>query len=240
MNFPHPLQLHFWYTRLNEDLYDNQSILLLSADEVKRAQRLKFTLHRKRFITARAALRSIMGLYLNTSPKEIHFLHSLHGKPYLENTTLTFNLSHSHDFAIYVFSSHMKLGLDIEKIQPRYNTMIVKRFFSSEEYAHFSTLPPAQQLTDFYRIWTGKEALVKAQGEKLSTSLSMVTLPSMSGPNQLIIKNASPEIWYLENLALFPGYYATVVTDQLSTHHSFWEWTDQGEKKWLNDSPRIT
>ncbi len=239
MDLPQSSQLHLWFTRLDEDLYDKNSILLLSADEVKRAQKLKFAVHSKRFITARAALRSILSLYIKISPKDIQFLSSSHGKLFLENTSLQFNLSHSHDLAIYAIAQNAQVGIDLEKIRERYNEAVAKRFFSPTEYSRFTSLSKEEQLPEFYRIWTGKEALVKAQGEGLRFSLANITLPFITDPQTLIIPDSTPSTWYIDNLALFPGYQTTLIADQAFSHFSFWEWTKEGEKKWREDLLRI-
>ena len=53
----------------------------LSSSETKRANRYKFDHLRRRFIIARATLRHILSLQLETRPAEIEFAYGRHGKP---------------------------------------------------------------------------------------------------------------------------------------------------------------
>lgn len=236
MNWPQITQLHFWYTSLKEELYDEGNELLLNAAEITRANRFKFAIHRHRFITARATLRAILSLYLKRSPTTIEILQSKNGKPYLKDSALQFNLSHSHDLAIYVISNQIQIGIDIEKIRAPYSKQVAERFLSSEELKHFLQLTAPQQLNEFYRIWTGKEALIKAQGKTLSFSLAAITLPFSGGLNKITFSNNYDKtVWYLENLKLFPDYQTSIVTDKMVSRYCFWEWTTVGEKKWRDD-----
>jgi len=103
----------------------------------------------------------------------------------------------------------------------------------------FSKLPPEQKRMDFYRIWTGKEALVKALGQGLGLPLSSFSIPFHGQTKEIHLKNQDlPSIWYLENLNLFPGYQVAYATDKRMTQLSYFEWTVQGEKKWRDDELR--
>src|SRR5690349_20366562 len=117
MIFPQSSQLHLWFIKLDEDLYQSSNALLLNAEEMKRAVRFKFELHRKRYITARAGLRSILGQYLEVSPQNVQILTAPQGKPFLQDCDLQFNVSHSHDLALYAFTLGNPVGVDIEKVR---------------------------------------------------------------------------------------------------------------------------
>jgi 4'-phosphopantetheinyl transferase len=238
MNLPQHSELHLWHLKLNEDLYQKASITLLSAEEVKRAQRFRFEVHRKRFISARAGLRSILGLYLNISPKDVQILQTPEGKPFIENSELQFNLSHSHELALYAVTFGTRVGVDIEKMKTTYNEAVAKRFFSSEEYDLFSKLPEEQKRIDFYKIWTGKEAIVKALGEGLGFPLSSFSIPFQTLNKEVLIKTQTMETWYLENMDLFPGYQAAYATNHLIKELAYFEWTPEGEKKWRDKELR--
>lgn len=65
---------------------DPQNVLtceqVLASDELAPAARFHFDRHRRRFIEARAFLRSTLAAYLNVSASEVQFGHSEFGKPY--------------------------------------------------------------------------------------------------------------------------------------------------------------
>ncbi len=237
MIFPHSTQVHLWFVKLKEDLYQTENQRLLNAEEIKRAGKFKFELHRKRFITARAGLRSILSLYLDMNPQQIEILTTFQGKPYLKPQLLQFNVSHAHDLALYAFTLSSPVGVDIEKIRRTYSEAVAKRFFSTEEYEAFSKLPEDQKRFYFFRIWTCKEALIKAVGEGLRLPLSSFSIPLEDDKKEIILHNETlPQTWYLERLDLFPGYQAAFVTHQAMTHLSYFEWTAAGEKEWREAS----
>lgn len=92
------------------------------------------------------------------------------GKPVFESRSdVQFSISHSGDYAALAFGKN-PLGVDIE-CQRRINLKVAKRFFSKEEYDYLSGAEGKEQEDAFCRIWTGKEAVVKAAGCGLSCPL---------------------------------------------------------------------
>ena len=92
------------------------------------------------------------------------------GKPvFQKNAGVHFNLSHSGDYAALAFGKN-ELGMDIECVK-RANLKVAKRFFKQEEYDYLSGKEGEEQADAFFRIWTGKEAVVKAAGGGLSVPL---------------------------------------------------------------------
>lgn len=149
--------------------------LLLSHDELDRADRFMSAVHRARFTAARATLRRLISMYVQTPPHELSFNYGEHKKPSLAHPNsyeLEFNLSHSEDIALYAFTKSHPLGIDIEKIRASFDPALAKRFFSSLEYDSLLHLPEREQNDSFYRIWSRKEALIKAVGKGLSIPLA--------------------------------------------------------------------
>jgi 4'-phosphopantetheinyl transferase len=143
--------------------------LYLSADEQERANRFKFDLHRDRFIMARGNLRMILGEYLNVSPTDINFSYTSRGKPTISNySSLQFNLSHSHELAVYAITANTAIGIDLEYQRPVDDLLqLAERFFNDQEYQMLKTFTPSDQQQIFLQIWTLKEAYLKATGEGL-------------------------------------------------------------------------
>ncbi|OGT24399.1 MAG: hypothetical protein A2W47_03565 [Gammaproteobacteria bacterium RIFCSPHIGHO2_12_38_15] len=122
------------------------------------------------FIIARGILRQLLAYYLKCHPKELVFEYEKKGKPSLKNNDLLFNLSHAHQKIIYVFSKKRKVGVDVEFKKREVNFLkIAERFFSLSESQYLKNLPSAQLLDMFYRLWTYKEAYVKALGQGISS-----------------------------------------------------------------------
>ena len=80
-----------------------------------------------------------------------------------------FSISHSGDRVVLAFGDS-PLGVDIEFIRQA-NLKLAGRFFTREEYEHLLQQETERQGELFYRIWTGKEAVVKAAGCGLTLPL---------------------------------------------------------------------
>ena len=181
----------------------------LSPDERARATRFAFHRDRNAYITTRAALRDLLGQYLSTPSAEIQFHYAHRGKPSLGptnngNPPLHFNVSHSRGIALLAFSPERRLGVDVEFIRPIENWEdIARRFFSQNELAELSALPPNQRDEGFYTCWSRKESYVKASGEGLQVPLDSFDVTVTPGaPERLTAHDASN--WTL--ISLYPGH----------------------------------
>ena len=84
-----------------------------------------------------------------------------HGKPYIVDGPY-FSLSHCKE-AIAVTISDKPIGIDVESIRPAKEELIA-RVMSEGERRELSELSGEQKDRMFTRLWTRKEAIVKAQG----------------------------------------------------------------------------
>ena len=90
-----------------------------------------------------------------------------YNKPYLENGP-EFNLSHSGKYVICAISDQTKVGVDVEKIE-NINLDDFQNQWSTDEWKTISGNP--EPVNQFYKFWTRKEALIKADGRGMSLSL---------------------------------------------------------------------
>lgn len=145
---------------------------MLDADEQARADRFRFSKHRRRFILAHAAVRGILAARLGVPPCALNFCRSAHGKPYLESADApVFSLSHSHEMALLAVAAEGELGIDIEWCRDLAHAEMAQRFFAADEAAALAALPPDRQREGFFACWTCKEAYIKAKGLGLSLPL---------------------------------------------------------------------
>jgi 4'-phosphopantetheinyl transferase len=104
-----------------------------------------------------------------------------HGKPHFPAPfgELGFNWSHSGDRALFAVgrgSEGFELGVDIERVRPRPRALeLATRFFAPDETAMLARLPAGRLLNGFLRLWTAKEAVLKANGGGLSYGLHRVS-----------------------------------------------------------------
>lgn len=90
-----------------------------------------------------------------------------HGKPFLANRPdLHFNISHADGIAAAMVSD-FECGIDCERIRP-FKPRVMLRAYSKDEQTAVNSAPQNQRDFLFFRLWTLKEAYIKAIGTGLS------------------------------------------------------------------------
>jgi 4'-phosphopantetheinyl transferase len=140
----------------------------LSSEEQQRAARFRISEARHRFILARVMLRHQLGKEIGIAPESVFFATGKHGKPRLDipgaDQPPHFNLTHSGGFVALAISDG-EVGIDIENLRPVSTAQrLAQRFFSPEERKHVFELDGEARDRAFLRIWTQKEAYLKATG----------------------------------------------------------------------------
>jgi len=216
-------EIHLWLASLEPPEAHLQYLWgLISHDEQLQAERFHFERDRIRFITRRGTLRCILSRYLGTPPEYLGFRYGSNGKPALTEdcnpSDLRFNLSHSHELALYAVVLHKEIGVDIEHIHPVKDVeTIARRFFSIREYETLRSLPEQQKLEAFFSCWTRKEAYIKACGDGLAQPLDRFDVSlAPNEPAQLLSINGSTaeaSRWHLRGFTPFPGYTAALAVE---------------------------
>jgi len=138
----------------------------LSPDEIERAGRFRFEVHRDRFIRGRGMMRVLLARRLGVDPASLVFALGEKGKPRLVGSTLGFNLSHSEGRAALAIGGLPGIGVDIECYDRRVDLDgLGRRCFRESEIEWMNRFPPEERHHAFFRIWTAKEARMKATGE---------------------------------------------------------------------------
>lgn len=140
---------------------------IISPEELSRAKKFIKTSDQKKFIVQKGMTREILSKYLQKNPSEIEFEFGEHGKPFLKNNSVQFNVSHSGDYFLMGVTRDIEIGVDIEQVREHQDYLaLAERFFTPAEYHAI------KNKDDFYRTWTCKEAFIKATGLGLSFGLS--------------------------------------------------------------------
>ncbi len=192
---------------------------MLSPDEDERAVRFLSPKHRRRFIRARAVMRIILSRYIGVAADKIAFAYGAKGKPELSSEMgrpdINFNLSHSTDVAILAVAQNLRVGVDIEGVNPELAIDdLAERFFSAGEVRRLRELPVAQRVNEFYACWTRKEAYTKAVGGGLSVPLDSFEVAfGPRVPAALLGATPLPDeanCWSIYDIAVPQGYRAAV------------------------------
>ena len=118
-------------------------------------------------------LRCVLSRYLNCLPQDVLFHYGPQGKPFVENTELQFNLSHSGDYIVIAVNYDYPIGIDVEQVTRTIEIAdIAARFFTDNESRQILALNGKAQQRAFFNVWTRKEALLKTIGSGLSLSLN--------------------------------------------------------------------
>lgn len=189
-----------WHIPLSEQPRADD-LALLDVAERRRAERFLRDSDRWHYVRAHAAMRRILAAEIGCQPDRLVFIAGKHGKPALADENLRFNLSHSGDHAMLATSFDAEVGIDIE-VRATDIHGIVNLVLTGREMEAFSVLPADRQEAAFLRIWTRKEALLKAVGCGLAVDPRSVEVGLAEVPETPILAGQS---WMLRDFTLAPG-----------------------------------
>jgi 4'-phosphopantetheinyl transferase len=180
---------------------------LLPSRDLRRAGELG-----PRWVAARAALRALLGGYLEADPQSLSFRER--GKPRLDPPSpLRFNLSHSGDVALVAVATEREVGVDVEAVdRGRDVERLSRRVLLASERA--AVAESGDAALAFHRHWVAKEAFVKATGRGISSLRSFeLSLDGPEGPRLLQVGGdpAQAGRWSLDVLDVAAPYVAALV-----------------------------
>jgi len=195
---------------------------ILNLNEQARADRYFHQKDTSRFIVSRAALRVILGKYLNLTPAGVEFQIGTNKKPYIKNagtSALFYNVSHSGSWVIIAVSD-FEVGADTEFADPSFDYKdIIRENFSAAEIAHINE---NSSFESFFSLWTRKEALTKATGKGLDDDLKLI--PCLEGThNAESTVILSTESWLVSTFKLDEQHIASVAGNAKVASHKFWD-----------------
>jgi 4'-phosphopantetheinyl transferase len=185
---------------------DQMDSAILSADELARAAAFKRAADAAAFIARRAALRRILADRLGVAPADVHLITSPYGKPMLADGFPHFSLSHRRGISIIAVAD-AQIGVDLEFADSQIEIdAIAARFFAPDEREALRLLPDDERCDLFFRLWTRKEAFVKASGVGISGSFT-----GFSALGDTI--EAQPGRWTLESRLVEGGWVSVCVQE---------------------------
>ncbi|GAC1397980.1 MAG: 4'-phosphopantetheinyl transferase superfamily protein [Chloroflexota bacterium] len=197
-----------------------------------RAHRYRFEQDRNRFIVARGALRSLLGLYVEQNPRALSLQYNEFGKPTIsagQGAAICFNTSHSAGMALYAVTRARNIGVDLEILRDVEARMaIAERFFSPSEVFALRSLPLEAQSWAFLRCWTRKEAYVKARGKGLFFPLDRFSVSLRPGEQAALLEHRdSPheiERWTVLDVSPTAKTVAAIVVEGHDWRLRCWNW----------------
>jgi 4'-phosphopantetheinyl transferase len=172
-------QVDVWWARLTDE-WDSRLFhsyrQLLTPEETERYGRFVFENDQRQFLVTRALERDVLSRYLGVEPAALGFTRNEYGKPALAEPSgcpITYSLSHTQGLSVCAVAFKQMIGVDVESFQrtPSHQD-IAKRFFAASENAFLHNVDEARKCTEFLKLWTLKEAFIKARGLGLSIPLN--------------------------------------------------------------------
>ena len=209
-----PLKIVDTATVVHVDLRKNTAhetvaLAWLNECERERWRRFLFDGPRRRFALCRAALRAILCKRLGCENMQLEFETAEHGKPMAlvdgMPVSVSFNVSHSGEHGLIAIAPEGRLGVDVEeRVAHRNMDLLIDGVFGPSEQAELASARGGDKIHLFFRLWTIKEALIKALGTGFALDPSTFEVPSemFSGEMKFAMKlPPAPEVtWQVEDL----------------------------------------
>lgn len=163
----------------------------LSPERILKSKRYKKEKDYKSCICSGLLLRAILCEYFGFDNISLVFEKTEYGKPFLKGSDIQFSLSHSDNFIACIVSNQF-CGIDIEDAERRINTDGILRRFAPDEVSFISRIDdPYERKRMFMRLWTQKEAYLKAKGTGLSGGLDSFTMENINSEHPVVFEDPS-------------------------------------------------
>jgi len=156
----------------------------------------------------------MLGRYLKLRPSDVVFAYGERGKPGLAGSNLCFNYSASGSVAVMAFCIGTDIGIDVEEVRTIDQPLdIASRYFHPLEVRELAATSATERDVAFLRLWTCKEAVVKAAGLGLSMPLDSFCLTDFSSGNARLAHRPDADAgseWELCDVSLPRDYVAAL------------------------------
>lgn len=151
-------------------IFREVALKCLTEEEIARAGRFRFEKDAIHWMACRTHLRSILGEAIRRPPDEVPLSLSEYGKPFLAPPfqSLHFNLSHSSDLAVIALTLDGPVGIDLEALERATDLQECETTFCHPDEILALPAENEHRAWQLLRIWTAKEAVLKAMGTGLS------------------------------------------------------------------------
>ncbi|PRY76677.1 4'-phosphopantetheinyl transferase [Yoonia maritima] len=205
-----PCTVHVWHVNLDSDA--SPELTVLSATEMNVAQDIQCVEARELYLLTHVRLRQILGNWMQFDPSDVAFDTGWNGKPRIKGAAgPSFSISHSGRRAVIAVTHTAPVGIDIELQRDRkLDRKTGQRFFAPDEAAALKPLSDQEHHHTFTRLWTFKEAFIKATGEGLARKLNSFEV-DISQPSD--VRCTSHPGWNLREIEMPLGYYAAIAVN---------------------------
>ena len=216
-------EVQVWRMELpNEPVAEEEYLRTLSSDEIARAGRLRVGRVRMQFLVGRTLVRYLLSREMGIHAGAIRLITGEYGKPEvapIDGRAVAFNVAHSRSTVLVALCRDGAVGVDVEYMDRQTDVAeVAKHAMTPAERAKLLSIDDTEaQRRSFFRSWTRKEAIVKADGRGLSLPLtsfevSMEDQPGLSPVAVGALERGVATSYYLQDVMGIPAVWAAVAT----------------------------
>ena len=158
------------------DCYSDFFTKLLTSSEILKLKKYKLLRDKVNFFLGRAIVRNHFGIFNE------EFTFNNYNKP-LISSEKNFNITHTDGLVAVAFSNNYDIGIDVEKLSKIDINSLLPYFTSKDEKKNILSKNSEQKYKEFYKVWTLKEAYLKAKGIGLINDLQSINTFDMKKRN---------------------------------------------------------
>ena len=176
-----------------------------SDDEIERLNKYLTLQSKVAFSWGRYLLKKCLSQLLDIKERDLQFSYNLAQKPYIKDSPIQFNLSHSQSRIAIGFDTEY-CGCDCEHIKPLKNQSdLFKKISSKKEIALLKNHFPKEKA--FFIAWTCKESISKQLGESFFSLYSSLETTHVN-QNKILLKSTKTNqtftcYWVEENNTIY-------------------------------------
>ncbi|MCC2638099.1 MAG: 4-phosphopantetheinyl transferase [Moraxellaceae bacterium] len=157
--------------------------------------RLRLPSRQRSFVLSRLLLRHLLTTYAGIPPEAQCFTRAASGRLLLAGSgPWEISLSHGGGLVAVMVAS-APCGVDIERQRATRITRVAERYFAPAEAEWLRTRDNATAERDFFRLWTLKEACVKALGQGLADNMARLAFTLATSPPTLLAPDHGLQVW---------------------------------------------
>lgn len=155
-----------------DKLLEEKLLSYLTEEEIIKSKDYKSEIAKINYLASRTILNLVLKCLLEKEIDDLIVKQDKNNKPYLENTMgLKFNISHTEGLVLLAFFKR-EVGVDVEKINYKFEFKdILENCFTKDEIINIDN-----NIINFYRYWTAKEAYLKCDGIGLIRNLKEIEI----------------------------------------------------------------
>ena len=204
--------VYILYTFLSKEFYDtafSDQLKTFPSEYSTRIKKFRRWQDQQASVFGRILLMHGLSKYYGIEIGTCDILINDDGKPYVNDHTVEFNISHSGELVVCAFSKTQTVGIDVEQM----NDIQIEDFYwqmtGHEKVMVQNSKDPKHA---FYKYWTQKEAVLKANGKGLSIPLKSFQI--IESQTQL-----QSTKWLVTQLDIHPAYSAHIATQQSTDYN---------------------